>query len=307
MREVKQTSILLESGTNELEIMEFTIDNNHYGINVAKVREIMKVMPIQPMQKAHPFVEGIFKPRDKVITVINLASYLGLSASDNPDRDIFVVANFNGEEFAFHIHAVVGITNVSWTQIKKVDKVVYGGDEGVATGVADLNNRLVTILDFEKIIVELNPHSGIQYSEVESLGERASSSRTILMAEDSMVLSKMIVSCLERAGYVNIIKTENGQEAWDILCDAKSKPEPITHYIDVIVTDIEMPMMDGHRLTKLIKTDAKLKELPVILFSSIISDEMRIKGKELGANEQISKPEIGRLVGIIDGFFDEYK
>ena len=302
MNEIKQTEILLESGTNELEIMEFTIAGETYGINVAKVKEIMHTMPVKSMQKSHPFVEGIFKPRDEVIPVVDLGGYLGLAASENPERDIFIVASFNLQVFAFHVHTVVGIDRISWTQIKKTDRIIYGGEEGVATGVADFEGRLITILDFEKIIAEISPETSIKASDVEKMGAHTQCTRPIPIAEDSMLLSKMLLDSLHRAGYSNVIKTDDGKEAWETLQKAKQAGGEITEHVACIISDIEMPQMDGHRLTKLVKTDPVLKKIPLILFSSLITEEMRIKGKELGADEQISKPEIVKLVSLLNRF-----
>lgn len=300
IKDIKQTDILLESGTNELEIMEFTIGGELFGINVAKVREIMTRQPVKKMQKSHPDVEGIFKPRDEVITVIDLARYLNMEPSPNPDYDIFIVTSFNNLDFAFHVHTVVGIDRISWTHMQKPDKIIYGGQEGVATGIAEFENRLITILDFEKIVAEISPETGIQYSDLERLGTRERSDKVILIAEDSMLLSKMIIESLHRSGYNNTIKTENGQEAWDYLNEAKQSGDPIKEHVACIVSDIEMPLMDGHRLTKLVKEDSILKHIPLILFSSLINEEMRVKGKQLGADAQISKPEIANLVTLID-------
>lgn len=297
----KQTEILLESGTNEFEIMEFTIAGELFGINVAKVTEIMQCSPIKPMQNAHPDIEGIFKPRKEVITVIDLAKYLSLPPSEDNSRDIFIVTNFNKQQFAFHVHSVVGIDRISWTMIQKPDKIIYGGEEGVATGIAEFENRLISILDFEKIISEISPETGIQVSDIDVLGERKRSDLPILIAEDSMLLSKLIHESLHKAGYVNTIKVDNGQEAWNFLEETKTSGEVIKDHVALLVTDIEMPQMDGHRLTKLVKEDYILKDqLPVIIFSSLINEAMRIKGEDLGADEQLSKPEIANLVGMID-------
>lgn len=300
MKPMKQNDILLESGTNELEIMEFTIAGEIFGINVAKVREILKYSPFKPMQNAHPVIEGIFKPREEVITIVDLAKYLQLPPSENQDRDIFMISNFNNMVFAFHVHTVVGIDRISWTKIQKPDKIIYGGEEGVATGIAQFEDRLITILDFEKIISEISPETGIQYEDLERLGPRVRSTKPILIAEDSMLLSKMIVEALHRSGYVNTVKTDNGQEAWDYLCEAKTSGDGIKDHVALLVTDIEMPQMDGHRLTKLVKEDSILREIPVILFSSLIDEQMRIKGEQLGADAQITKPEIANLVSLID-------
>lgn len=300
MGERKQTEILLESGTNELEIMEFTVGGELYGINVAKIREILRMAPIKPMQKSHPNVEGIFKPRDKVLTVINLAGYLGLPPSASPERDLFMVTNFNHQDFAFHVHTVVGIDRISWAQMKKPDAAIYGGKEGISTAIAEYEGRLITILDFEAIVADISPESGIQISEVEHLSQRERTGKPILIAEDSMMLSKMIIECLHRAGYTNTIKTANGEEAWKYLSEVKASGEDATEHVACIISDIEMPRMDGHYLTKLVKSDAELKKIPLVLFSSLISPEMRVKGEHLGADEQISKPEIAKLVGAID-------
>ena len=149
-------------------------------------------------------------------------------------------------------------------------------------------------------MAEINPEVGIQISDLDKLGKRERSEKTILVAEDSMLLSKLIVESLHRAGYNNTVKCDNGQEAWDYLTEAKGTGDDIKKHVACLVSDIEMPMMDGHRLTKLVKEDPKLKTIPIILFSSLINDAMRQKGKSLGADEQISKPEIARLVEIID-------
>ena len=301
----KQTEILLESGTNELEIMEFTVAGQLFGINVAKVREILRVMPVKPMQKSHPYIEGIFKPRDTVLTVINLAGYMGLESSEFPERDIFIITNFNNQNFAFHVHTVVGIDRISWTQMRKPDSIIYGGREGVATGIADFEGRLITILDFEKIITEISPESGIQLSSIDGLGPRQRNDHPILVVEDSMLLSKIIIESLHRSGYVNTIKMDNGQEAWDFLQEIKASGDPVAEHVACVVSDIEMPQMDGHRLTKLIKEDKVLRDIPLVLFSTLITDEMRIKGAQLGADDQISKPEIAKLVNILDGFLSK--
>ena len=124
--------------------------------------------------------------------------------------------------------------------------------------------------------------------------------RPILLAEDSMLLSKMIVESLKRSGYENLIITDNGQEAWDYLQEAKEQGDPISDHVCCVVTDIEMPQMDGHHLTKLIKNDAVLRQLPVILFSSLINEEMWRKGEQVGADAQLTKPQIADLVTLID-------
>ncbi len=293
-----KSEILLESGTNEMEILEFTIGGNIFGINVAKVREIMIPHPVKPMPHAHPAVEGVFKPREAVITVIDLPSYLDLP-TENLAKTLFIVTAFNNLQMAFRVHGVVGIDRVSWDQIEKPDPTIYGGEEGVATGLAKYEGRLITILDFEKIVADISPRTGIQVTDVDSLANRPKDTRPILIAEDSVLLSKMIVECLHKAGYTNTLKFDNGQEAWDYLSSIRNDSD-LGEKVALIITDIEMPKMDGHRLTKLVKSDPKLYTIPLIIFSSLINNDMYIKGKELGANEQLTKPEIKHLVEVID-------
>ena len=218
MAEVHNSGILLESGTNEIEIMEFTIDENLYGINVAKVREIMMAAPVKAMPHAHPSVEGIFKPRDIVITVVDLPRYLGVE-QEKTSKDLFIVTNFNKMYIAFRVHTVVGINRISWTDIHKPDKTVSGGSEGVATGIAQCGTDLVTILDFERIVAEIAPETTIQEEEIDQMGPRSKSVDPIWIAEDSILLSRMIGDCLRKAGYGNLRMFPNGRELWDALND----------------------------------------------------------------------------------------
>lgn len=300
-----QTEILLESGTNEIEIMQFMVFGELYGINVAKVKEIMMADKVKPVPHSHPVVEGIFKPRDTLLTVINLPKYL-TGQEEVKERDLFIVTGFNKMNIAFRVHEVVGISRISWKKIQKPDHSISNGEEGVATGIAQCGEKLVTILDFEKIVAEIAPETSIQLSEIEELGKRQARNEQIFLAEDSVLLSNMIQEALKRAGYTRLRSFNNGQEAWDYLCRLK-EAEDLEKEVSLLITDIEMPEMDGHRLTKLIKTDERLKTIPVIIFSSLISQEMRIKGKELGADEQLSKPEIGHLVSVIDKLLERKK
>jgi len=296
--EEDKRGILLESGTNEIEVMEFTINESLYGINVAKVKEILVSQPVKHMPHAHPAVEGIFKPRDKVITVVDLPTYLLGEPGEKKSKDLFIITNFNKMNIAFRVHTVVGISRISWKSIQKPDKTVAGGEEGIATGIAQCGDDLVTILDFEKIVAEIAPETTIQMSEIDQLGERQRSDAAILVAEDSVLLSKMIEEALHKSGYVNTRMFPDGQELWSYLNSIRG--EKLEENVSLVITDIEMPQMDGHRLTKLIKDDREFKHLPLIIFSSLITEEMRRKGKELGADEQMSKPEIGHLVRVID-------
>lgn len=295
-----ETSILLESGTNEIEIMEFTIYGELYGINVAKVKEIMMSAHVKPIPHSDPAVEGIFKPRDIMLTVVDLPFYLTGRTTTPQEKDLFIITNFNKMNIAFRVHTVVGIRRISWADIRKPDKTLNSGkEEGIATGIAQCGTDLVTILDFEKIVAEIAPETGIQLDEVKPVPEEIRKNESIVFAEDSLLLSRMVEQSLNKAGYHNIKKFNNGQEAWDYLKSIRNDSD-LSEKASLIITDIEMPQMDGHHLTKLVKSDEKLKKIPLIIFSSLINEEMERKGRELGADEQLSKPEIGHLVSIMD-------
>lgn len=291
--------ILLESGTNELEILEFKVGNNYYGINVAKINEILPYQRPTPVPNAHPAIEGIFMPRDTVISIIDLAKSLNLPDAVNQSSDKYILTNFNNLNTGFHVHEVVAIHRVSWEDILKPDSTISSQGNGVATGIIKLDGKLIIILDFEKIVSDINPETGLKVSDIAQLGRRKRNEAPILIAEDSPLLSALMLECLHKAGYTNVIVTDNGQEAWNRLNEYKTSGT-VKDSVSCIITDIEMPQMDGYRLTKLVKDDEILKEIPVIIFSSLINDDMRRKGELLGADAQLTKPEIGDLVKEID-------
>ena len=295
------TNILLESGTNELEILEFTLGENHYGINVAKIREILQYQPITPVPNSHPSVEGIFMPRDTMITVISLRNCLGMEPAE--DEGLFIITNFNKLNTAFHVDQVIGIHRVSWEAIIKPDSTINTKGASTSTGVIKLEDKLVVILDFESIVSEISPETGLRVNDVDQMTERDRNESPILIAEDSPLLSKLITECLKKAGYTNLIVTADGQEAWDKLQELNASGD-IQKNVHCIVTDIEMPRMDGHRLTKLVKSNDDMKSIPLVIFSSLVNEEMRRKGELLGADAQLTKPEIGQLVGAIDKLID---
>lgn len=293
------TGVLLESGTNELEILEFKIGSNYYGINVAKIREILPYKKPTPIPNSHPYIEGIFMPRDIIITVVDLAKALNIREENNLEQDMTVITNFNKLSIGFHVHGVVGIHRVSWEDIKKPDDTI----NTIATGIIKINEKLIVVLDFERIITDINPETGLKLSDVNHLNNRFRNEAPILIAEDSPLLSNLIQDCLHKAGYTNLLITSNGAEAYNMLSKFKAE-KSLSNKVKCVITDLEMPQMDGHHLTKLIKSDAELKSLPVVIFSSLINNEMKIKGESLGADAQITKPEIGLLIDILDNLLE---
>lgn len=292
------TNILLENGTNELEVLVFTIAGRHYGINVAKIREIQPYTAITPVPNAHPSIEGVFMPRDVMITAINLRNCLNIS-DPAQGEGFLIITNFNKLNIAFHVDTVIGINRVSWTEIVKPDSTLNTEGAGISTGIIKIDGKLIVILDFEKIVTDISPETGLKLSDIDSLGKRSRDDHPLLIAEDSPLLSKLITDCLKKAGYTKLIVTLNGQEAWDKLCEFREEGN-LREKVSCIITDIEMPQMDGHRLTKLVKEDEELQDIPVVIFSSLVNEEMRRKGEQLGADAQLTKPEIGNLVNAID-------
>jgi two-component system chemotaxis response regulator CheV len=297
------SNILLESGTNELEVLEFVINGNHYGINVEKVREILTYQEITPVPNSNPCIEGIFMPRGDIITVIDLFKALGFE-NEKKAQTFLIVTNFNNLDIAFDVESVVGINRVSWSEVVKPDSTVSGPGTGVATGIIKNPDGLLIILDFERIVETICPETSLKVSELDKLEDRERNEIPVLVVEDSPMLSKLIKDSLNKAGYTKLAIKNNGQEAWDYLLELK-KNNGVDYGAKCIITDIEMPQMDGHHLIRLIRETEGLKHIPIIVFSSLINDDMKRKGENLGANAQISKPEIGKLVSVLDGLVAE--
>lgn len=297
MNDNKQ-GILLESGTNELEVIVFQVGTGTFGINVMKVREIIQVLPLTPVPNSHPNIEGLIRLRDEVITVVNLAKVLEFPPSENPAEDKLIIAELNKLKVAFRVQNVSRIHRISWDQIEKPDELAQN-IQSTATGVIKMDDQMVLLLDFEKIVVEINPEKGITVEQVKQLGHRERSNKKIMIAEDSAVLRKLISDTLVEAGYDQIKFFDNGLALWNYLEEIKDH-EDLTSSVQLIVTDLEMPKMDGLHLTKRIKENDILQQIPVVIFSSLITEDLFYKGKSVGADAQISKPEIVKLIEVID-------
>ncbi len=185
---------------------------------------------------------------------------------------------------------------MSWEAVEPPNRYVSKMSGDSITGVVKLEDRIVFLLDLEKIVADLNPNLGLRLDM--SIEWNAATRYRALVADDSVLVREMLKDLLQKAGF-DVTAVQNGREAWDLLQQLREKSEtgqrPITDYVQVMVADIEMPAMDGHNLTKRIKQDAVLKDLPVILFSSLITDKLRHKGEAVGADDQISKPDVSQL------------
>ena len=298
---MEHKGILLESGTNELEIVEFEVGHNKFGINVIKVKEIIQPIPVTFIPHAHPHVEGIVQLRGEVLPVVNMLKVLGIQNTAFSEQQKYIVAEFNKQKVVFHVDNVTQIHRISWDEIEKPSDMYQGGASQVI-GVIKQNDTMILLLDFEKIMVDINPDSGINVDSVKKLGKRERSEKKIVIAEDSPLLRKLLFDTMHEAGYVNLEFFENGRDAYEYLDVLVGTGSQIEEHVQLVITDIEMPQMDGHHFTKKIKTHPELKKLPVIIFSSLITDDLRHKGLEVGAEEQISKPEIAELILKVDEF-----
>ncbi|KKB42567.1 chemotaxis protein [Bacillus thermotolerans] len=294
----RESGILLESGTNELEIVEFEVQNNKYGINVLKVKEIIQPIPVTFVPHAHEHIEGIIQLRGEVLPVIDMARALGLPSQQKADSDKYIVTEFNQQKAVFHVQNVSRIHRISWEAIEKPSDV-YQGSASQVIGVVKMDDQMILLLDFEKIMVDINPESGIHTGQIKRLGERERSAKRLVVAEDSPLLRNLLKETLAEAGYESVEFFENGKLAFEYL-ESVSRQIASGEGPQLVITDIEMPQMDGHHFTKRIKEDPALKGLPVVIFSSLITEDLRHKGERLGADAQVSKPEIAKLVMHID-------
>jgi two-component system, chemotaxis family, chemotaxis protein CheV len=296
---LEHKGILLESGTNELEIVEFEVANNKFGINVIKVKEIIQPIPVTFIPHAHPHVEGIIQLRGEVLPVVDMLRVLGIQSTERNPQQKYIVAEFNKQRVVFHVDNVTQIHRISWDQIEKPSDMYQGGTSQVI-GVIKQNEQMILLLDFERIMVDINPDSGISVEAVKKLGKRERSEKRILIAEDSPLLRKLLFDTMNEAGYENVEFFENGRDAYEYLESITKAGSDVSEHIQLVVTDIEMPQMDGHHLTRKIKEHPDLQKLPVIIFSSLITDDLRHKGDQVGAEDQISKPEIAELILRVD-------
>ena len=298
--------ILLETGTNEFEIVEFSIGKVNYGINVAKVREVIQRTPVTAMPQAHPYIDGLFTLRGKAIPLVNLPRCLSV-ASNVDDAKNIIVTEINNYDIGFLVENVSRIHRISWKDMEPAPEV---GDQSRVVGIIKMPDRIVLLLDFETIIAEINPEINAKLTTVNDAAADVRAMRVnvhVVVAEDSAMLRDLLVTTLHESGYRYVRDFGNGLDAWDYLQGLASKSGDINEHVGIIVSDVEMPKMDGHRLLKLVRNNERLQDVPFVLFSSLINEEMRMKGETLGASAQISKPEIGQLIDLLDSLIFKNK
>ena len=291
------TGILLESGTNELEILEFYINEirnegeepvpNFFGINVAKVMQVIETPALEPPESApHPSFMGTIPLRELILPVLDLSVWLEIDMPKT-ERDIVIVTEFSKSVIGFLVSGVTEIHRVGWGKVIPPSSIISKNTDAIV-GLIDKGDYFVQLLDLETILAQFTPDGETEMAISEKRYK-------ILVADDSATIRMLVEKNLTKANFEPLI-TNNGEEALKTLLKFKAKAEAegkdITEYVDLIVSDIEMPLMDGFSLTKNIKTDPVLQKLPVILYSSIITKELRHKGESVGANLQISKPDL---------------
>ena len=304
--------ILLESGTNELELIEIYIDEvggyrGYYGVNVAKVLEIISLPPnIAKPPNAAPFVAGVFNHRGKVTILVDLALWLGKNRLEGTNP-IVIITEFNKVTSAFLVSGITRIHRSSWANIRPVDPYMQNFSDAI-TGLIHLEDRTVLMLDLERAIGEIDPRLAVpqlQQGEErttvpETVAAKLRYPMRVLHADDSGMIRRATRKFLEENQEFIVTSKVDGKEAWEYLMDLKKKAgeqnRPITDFIDIILSDVEMPQMDGYHFCQKVKSDPVLMALPFILFSSLITDKLRHKGESVHADAQLSKPNPDELV-----------
>lgn len=298
-----QTNILLETGTNELEIVEFYVNQDgyeaHYGLNVAKVVEIGRRQPVTAMpEMRHKALLGAFLHRNgRIVPLIDMACFLGNAPITNEDAKV-IVTEFNGVCTGFLVSGVNRIYRLSWTDVEAPGQFLQNMSRSSVTGVVRLEERVIFLLDLEAIVAELHPAMALRFDASDMAAPDGKTYR-ILHVDDSSSIRSLLLDLLNKEGRFKVEQRVNGQEAWDYLqsvrnrCEAENRP--VSDFLQGIITDIEMPAMDGLALCKRIKEDPVLKKLPVAIFSSMINDSLARKCALVGADAQYTKPDLKAL------------
>ena len=290
--------ILLESGTNELELLVFSVADYTFGINVAKVREVLPTAEITSLPRAHSSIRGVFKLRNNVIPCVSLMDHLGIASTRENPESTMILADFNQQQTAFLVDDVERIHRLSWQDILSVPGLEALSHTPV-TALARCDDRLIVMLDFEMILDDVTDQFFRTDAVDNPLGLPREKLR-ILMAEDSPTVREAIGNTLRNSGYVQLTFCENGEEAWRWISGRLNETGGTGNVCDLVISDIEMPQVDGFHLTRRIKEHPQLKQLPVLLYSSIVTPDNQKKGRAVGADAQVAKPELNEVVRLAD-------
>ncbi len=297
--------ILTESGTNEVEVLEFDIDGQPFGVNVAKVSAIVQVDPatVTKVPNAHPGMVGMMIYRDHSIPLVDLAIMLDRPPpAEQPETLLVVASEFNGMQLGFRVDGVNRIHRVSWSDFVPINSILAQGSASI-TGSVNIEKKDVLIVDMESITSRIFPEQSMEGAGDLFAGEERATARgdvRIVLAEDSSVIRGTMLKVLKEAGYDSIESFDNGESAWQYLREVVSGESD--RGVDLLIGDIEMPRMDGLTLCKRFKTELGMQSTPVIMFSSLINEQMAAKCDSVGADAHINKPQIQELVSLIDRF-----
>jgi two-component system chemotaxis response regulator CheV len=300
---MEHREILTDTGTNEVEIADFVICGQHFGINVLKIREFIPYegLKVVPLVGAHPSVRGVFLLRDQSIPLVQLDVHLKLKTADRRPL-VVVVTEFNDMITAFVVDSVNRIHRASWRDFERLSAFISSSS---VIGTLHLDARDVLILDLESIMGEVFPGSIVNYQAASSASAGASKrgAARIVFAEDSGVIRRRLASMLADVGFTNVTTFEDGQAALDAILaykrEAEASGKPLSDSVSLLLTDIEMPRMDGLTLCRTLRQAHNLS-LPMILYSSLINEQLAEKCKLVGADGYVSKPDTGRLLELLD-------
>ncbi len=290
--------ILLESGTNELEILVFEVADYTFGINVAKVREVLPAPEITHLPKAHPSVRGVFKLRNRVIPCVSLLDHLGIYPTSDHTESTLILTDLNQQQTGFLVDQVDRIYRLSWKNVLSVPGLSALSHTPV-TALARCDDRLIVMLDFEMILDSITD----QFFRTDPIDNPLGLPRDelrVLIAEDSPTVRQAIESTLRSSGYSKLEFFDNGEAAWQWLEARWEETHDVSQIADLLICDVEMPQVDGFHLTKRIKSHTELNRIPVLLYSSIITPDNLKKGQAVGADAQVAKPELNRVVELAD-------
>lgn len=310
---------VLKVGTNEMELIVFKmltslpeggVETRYYGVNVAKVREIIPMPTLTTVPDMPDYADAMAEVRGDVIPIIYLDKLMKLTSTTNAAiRQKIIVLEMLRTTVGIVVHDVERIRRIRWDQIKPPPLLFQAKHGGKLTGVVkmdDQGNSLLLILDFESLISDIGaliPKLGVyDFTEIEGLKKKHLKGN-VLIVDDSFVARKILKDTLESVG-LHVIEAVDGKQAFEILKDFLGKIEnkPITDFIQLIISDVEMPEMDGLTFTKNIKADQQLKALPLIINTSLSGDENKEKAKLVGADGYLVKFDISNLLQEVSRF-----
>lgn len=300
----KERGILTEAGTNEMELLVFRIGSTPFGINVAKVREIIQQSNTISIPYAPEAIEGSFQVRNQVLTLVNLGKYFDMETTrELEEKGATIIVEFNKIRCGILVDDVDRIYRLSWDKIQPPSQYLLNLKAPI-TGVVNVDEKVVLIVDFETIICDILGVQSVSLSKSDQIAKGPASTKDVrlLVVDDSSIVRKTLIRRLNQNGFENLTVCTDGQHAWDTI--EQQRAETDTPF-DLVLTDIEMPQMDGLHLTSKIKSDPKLKDIPVVLFSSLITKDNYQKGVSVGADAQVSKPDSEGMIKAIENNLKE--